>query len=583
MGCLLWSCVSFAQEQADLWQLLDTLEEPAARSEVYSDLSWNYIASYNDSALITAQLAEQDAISHGDLQGQAIAREYKGLYYEMVKNNYGLASQIYLEAIAFCEENNLHYDRSLYHSLGILFHTTDNYEKAKTYYNKSLKLARARGDSSLIMKCLTNLGTINSSQGNHETARQLMLESLSIKTDNQDAVYATYGNIGNSYYRQDSFEQALPWLYKSVGAIPHQDYPADAILHSYLLDAKTALGDFDKMDYWIDRTLQAANLDSSNLRQQVIAYKAIAAAHQGMGDFKSSNEYYQTYIKQYDQLKSQQRDALVLDLEEKYETEKREFALNKKARQNQILGGFLIFSTLLLTALAILFFKNSEKSKLLDVQNVALKKSVEEKNTLLKEVHHRVKNNLQVVSSLFSLQSRYIKHPEAKEVLAKGKDRVRSMALLHQNLYQEGNFTYVNTRNYFSNLIDQLFKSYAIRDQQIRLEKNIDDLDLSLDSMLSLGLITNELISNALKHAWPEGQQGHLMVSLREIDNHLLLEVKDDGIGQPRNEEITDSLGSKLINSFASKLRATITISRQSGYHFQMRLAKYSKKKALEA
>ena len=553
--------------QDSLWQQLKLEKDPKVRSDIYSDLAWNLIMDYRDSALIVAQLAEQDAIKNNYLKGQAVAQEYQGLYLEMVKSDYGQAAQIYLDAITFCEKHGLDYDRSLYHSLGILFHTSDNFEKANYYYRKALDLALKAGDDQTAMKCLTNMGSIASSQGKYELARQLIKESLKIPTDNIEVVRVGYGNIGNSYIRQDSFRQALPWLYKAVADVEGEEFFVDAILYSYVLDAKTAVGEFEDIEPWIEKTIASLEVDKNNLRQAAIGHKSIANALNGKGDFKRSNEFYKKYIKLYDQLKQQQKDDLTLELNEKYEAEKKQSALEKKQKQNQFLTAFSLFIILLLGALAYLFFQNKNKSRLLDSRNEALEKSVTEKNLLLKEIHHRVKNNLQVVSSLFSLQSRYITHPEAREVLHKGKDRIKSMALLHENLYQETHFSTVNTKVYFDELINHLFDSYSIGMADIHLEKNIADIDLNIDTMLSLGLITNELISNALKHAWPNGGKGNLGVSLYEKDDRLWLTVEDDGIGI-NNQQLQrkGALGTKLIQALTKKLKAELTIDSTDGY-----------------
>ena len=137
------------------------------------------------------------------------------------------------------------------------------------------------------------------------------------------------------------------------------------------------------------------------------------------------------------------------------------------------------------------------------MQNTIVFEALKEKDFLLREIHHRVKNNLQVISSLLSLQARQIGDKNIQKAINEGRSRVRSMALIHQNLYQNENLTGVSVERYLSNLLSELFDTYKVDSDKITLHFNIQDIDLDVDTMVPFGLILNELISNCLKHAFP--------------------------------------------------------------------------------
>jgi two-component sensor histidine kinase len=194
----------------------------------------------------------------------------------------------------------------------------------------------------------------------------------------------------------------------------------------------------------------------------------------------------------------------------------------------------------------------------------------------LKEIHHRVKNNLQVISSLLNLQSKNISDEKALQALNEGKNRVRSMALIHQNLYRDDNLMGVDVQQYIEKLIESLFTSYNIQINKIALQTNIDKIELDVDTVIPLGLILNELISNALKYAFENTEKGILQIDLQLVDKKLLLRVKDNGKGLDKEKLVTSqSMGYKLIQSFLQKLQATMNIEVDNGTCIELFITKY--------
>lgn len=205
--------------------------------------------------------------------------------------------------------------------------------------------------------------------------------------------------------------------------------------------------------------------------------------------------------------------------------------------------------------------------------------SLADKEILLKEIHHRVKNNLQFVLSLLSLQSRQTEDQTAHAALKEGQNRIKSMAVIHQNLYQEDNLTGIEVKDYFERLATGLFNSYNISPDRIRLNTEIQDVHLDVDTFIPLGLIVNELVSNSLKHAFGPNDQGIITVSLKELGDQLELCVSDDGFGMPDQDslDLQKSFGFRLINAFIPKLDASLIINGQEGTEVKLEIKKYEK------
>jgi two-component sensor histidine kinase len=187
----------------------------------------------------------------------------------------------------------------------------------------------------------------------------------------------------------------------------------------------------------------------------------------------------------------------------------------------------------------------------------ALRDSLEEKVSLLKEVHHRVKNNLQIVASLLSLQARRSTNREALDVLQDTQNRVKSMALLHEALYRSGNLARINFGVYVKDLCGQLLLTYGSVANRVTLENRIGRIGLPLDYAVPCGLIVNELVSNALKHAFPDERAGKISVELNAADKQsLVLSVSDDGVGTASDLEPAASLtlGLQLVSRLATQL-----------------------------
>ncbi len=214
--------------------------------------------------------------------------------------------------------------------------------------------------------------------------------------------------------------------------------------------------------------------------------------------------------------------------------------------------------------------KERQFNALLEVEE-KIRASLKEKEVLLKEIHHRVKNNLQIVSSLLYMQAARTEHPVAVSALKESRARIKSMALIHERLYQSPNLASVDMGDYTRNLVSDLQHFYRTEENSVRLTVRIDQIPLGITQAIPCGLIINELVSNALKHAFPKGKTGEVTVRMeRQGANRIGLTVSDSGTGFPDNVDPRNSpsLGLTLVNSLVEQLDGTIELDRREGTAF---------------
>ncbi len=203
-----------------------------------------------------------------------------------------------------------------------------------------------------------------------------------------------------------------------------------------------------------------------------------------------------------------------------------------------------------------------------------IKASLEEKEVLLQEIHHRVKNNMQIISSILNLQSSVIKHKGALELFKSSQNRIKSMALIHEKLYKTKDFTRIDFSKYVQGLSNDLFRVYGINQDVVKLNIDIKDVLLNINTAIPCGLIINELVSNSLKHAFPDNRKGKIKIAMSSLNNNEIeLTVSDNGIGIPEEVDIksTKSLGLHLVAILAEdQLKGEIKLDKTKGTKFHM-------------
>jgi len=211
-----------------------------------------------------------------------------------------------------------------------------------------------------------------------------------------------------------------------------------------------------------------------------------------------------------------------------------------------------------------------------------IKAQLQEKDVLLKEVHHRVKNNMQVISSLLNLQSRRVKDPAVFEMFKESQRRIRSMALIHERLYQSSDLSRIEFSQYLRNLTTHLFHSYQVDASRVQLKLEAEEVHLNINTAIPCGLIVNELVSNALKHGFPEGRKGELEIGLSAVpEDGYVLKIKNDGVGFPEGLDFrkTETLGMQIINTLVEQIGGRLELSREKGTAFRLEFNELPEKK----
>lgn len=251
-------------------------------------------------------------------------------------------------------------------------------------------------------------------------------------------------------------------------------------------------------------------------------------------------------------------------------------SLQQKAqlRKERIIKTILIIAVIGLFAFGMLAFQQYRRAK---IKKEIIQKQAAELETLMKEIHHRVKNNLQIISSLLDIQSFSLTDQRAVEAIKEGRNRVHSMAILHQQLYSDGNIRGICIDDYITSITRNLFVSYNTSPEKITLETDTDNLNLDIDTVIPLGLIINELVSNSLKYAFDPIDGGQISISLKEKESCLELKVRDNGKGFPEGININEShtFGLQLIDAFAKKLKAKLDFYNDRGATVFLQIKKF--------
>ncbi|MEY3241999.1 MAG: hypothetical protein RIR11_3438 [Bacteroidota bacterium] len=441
-------------------------------------------------------------------------------------------------AIDICKKNNL--QKKLiesYRFAGDASIRMTDYKQALDYYEQALAMTL------VLEPDLTAIADISNSRGNalkrlgrYEEALKdyrLCLENAQ-KSNYPGGIHTAIANLGEVNLLMGNYAEALPYQLKTI-------------------------------------ELQEKNGDLIDLVEN---YTHASSIYEHLGNDKSALLYHKKALLLRDSIASLESDAAVSELRTKYETEKKEATITQQEAQisQQRMVQWLGFGVIgLLAVLAFVLWRSyasrSLANRLLTVTNDQLATKNAENELLLKEIHHRVKNNLQTISSLLNLQSASIKDPNALEAVQESQSRVRSMALIHQKLYQGENLAAVNMKEYFEAMGQSMLHSFGETGKRITLEVPMNDLELDVDTAIPLGLIANELVTNSLKYAFPDGQKGQIEISLTaEPNQQFCLRIADNGVGQTESPVVQGTgFGTRLVKLLAIQLNGNVETNTAKG------------------
>ena len=497
------------------------------------------------------------------------------------------------------------------HQLGsILGLMTESYDYGHANAVAAVRLFRTLPDQrSDLAGTLSNLGSILDRSQLPEAALENYREATAIYRDlgRPDRYFNPLLNCGALYARREQNDSAIHYYELALAAVDeqarpnpgHRAYVQNNLAEIYLdedrpaeaeASARAAFETFTALNARREATAAGGTLCSilarrgrsaaaipygqralalagpyPELRRKVHENLAFAFAATGPTD---STRFHQQAARELDaELRAKKLEAAVAEAEEKYQSELREAEIadlraeeirTARRLRNQRLA--LFGGLVLLAVLSGLLYRIFRQRRRIGQQNETIRAALADKELLMKEIHHRVKNNLQMVSSLLSLQSRYLEDDGARAALRMGNSRVRSMALIHQRLYLEDEVsTRVDARDYVEKLTSELIGT-ADSSTTIGLHTEVVDEEIDIDTMIPLGLIANELVTNALKYAFPDRPTGQLSVRLFRRNDHLVLEVEDDGVGMEQPSDQPGSFGYLLIVSLVEQLEGVLAV-----------------------
>ncbi len=549
--------------------LISQTDNPDKKVDLLNKASFILIFQKPDSALLLSYMAVKIAEAGNNDTSKAAA--YTGLSaVYLIKDDSPLTLEFALKALTIAEKTPMPPDlmASIYRKLGYVYRNQDNDSAAIDVYKKSIAWSAQSNNLHDISATSSNLGQIYSKTKQYDSALYYHNQALKIaKQGNfKDIVVRCYINIINVYDALKKYQKAFvsfyemePWLndaeitpivkglaYTRIADLDIRQGNGDRKLAARYLDSMKQLlkttdpGTENKVDYYLNRSL----LEFS--KQQ---YDSAAVA-----------------LEEYHRYKNIHDDEILQghaqDLAVKYETGKKEqqiASLAEKSRLRQLL--MIVFIAASVVFLGFLVWTW--------MQNRKIKKQEAKLSYLMKELHHRVKNNLQIVSSLLSLQSNRVEDEAAQKALQEGQYRIEAMSLIHRKLYQTDDVSGVNIKAFMNELAESLMHAYGYNHDRFRLEVESLVEHLDADRAIPLGLILNEVITNAFKYAYQQVKNPSLHIKLSKNEQAMLLSIHDNGPGlSPEKWKKSFSFGKQLMQSLIKQLKGTMEMNGDNGTTF---------------
>ena len=380
--------------------------------------------------------------------------------------------------------------------------------------------------------------------------------------------------IANNFHRQEKYEKAKEKYEEAYRLFEAQGNLTEAAsVASNLSEVLFYLGEHHKSLKYAKEALEIG-VELEYLPVQRGALHSIQKNYAALQNSEKAYEYLTKYTEVNDSLYNEDKIREVNQVEMNYAFSRQQLAdslafntekiiLESQVQQERQGRWFFLGIAGLLGLLAVVLFRNNQQrqqtNELLSIQKTEIEKKNQQNELLLKEIHHRVKNNLETVSSLLALQSATIEDPAVLDAMQESQNRVQSMGMIHQKLYQGENLAAIEMKDYFVNLSEGVLDSFGT-EGRVQVECAMQELELDVDTAVPIGLIVNELLTNSLKYAFPNGQSGQIKISLKELNaSDLELTVADDGIGKNTIEaNQSKGFGTQLIQLLTRQINGRL-------------------------
>jgi two-component system, sensor histidine kinase PdtaS len=451
-----------------------------------------------------------------------------------------------------------------YQQIGFLLHFQGDNDKALEYLRKAAHIAAPERDTFVLSRAWLMTGLLEFMAGRADTALALIQQAADLCKARGDLAYRALAlsKIGNIHEAQGNYQAATPYFKELMETAAQADDPGLLMTaHINLASNAYNLERYAEALSSVDTALEmAAELGRDFEYQEMLQLRSLIL--EKLGRPSDALQALRQYVEHHDSIINIERNRQIAELELQYETEKKESRIlqqDQELRLSRLRSWALGIGLLAALGIGGLLYRLTRQ----------LRKRNEEKEFLIKEIHHRVKNNLQVLSSLLHLQSRHIKDESALDAVREGQNRVEAMGLIHQKLYMGDKLASVEMKDYLYNLGDTLLDSFGLDDDRVKIIYHLEPLQLDVDTAIPLGLIVNELVTNSLKYAFPDSRQGTVEITLRQNERgKLCLKVADNGVGLAGAPVLKNStsFGSNLVEMLSKKLKGKPEVSHENGY-----------------
>jgi two-component system, sensor histidine kinase PdtaS len=468
-------------------------------------------------------------------------------------------------------------------NIGSTFYSVGQYDSAVYYLRQSVVVIKQIGIPNWYAGQLNELGEALLGLGNLSEAEAIFRLSKQIwdSVGHRTSKAIVRNNLGLVYFKQKKYHNSLSYL-DSAHTLFTSMHNNSFLVKSYYLKSLiySELGDFQKAE--INARLGLEISLKIKVKQNIMqGYELLARINQQLNNDKAALFYLDKYSHLKDSIYNGQSSLQLAQMQVVYETSQKnkEIELLNARSLNQssvirVRNLILTFTLSAVVSLAFVLFKryrytnrlNFQKVMIED-QNVELARRNHDKDILLGEIHHRVKNNLQLISSILNLQSRKLADMGAKDAIQEGRSRVKAMALIHQQLYKYDQYANINIGEYLETLVSTIADSFGYTKNEFEFNINIDEFQLDIDVAIKIGLITNELITNVFKHAFSRDKQNILKIKLRQEEgDKLVFVIADNGPGVSLDKlEGSNSFGVFLVKNLVEDMKGEFRIEQNGG------------------
>ena len=504
-----------------------------------------------------------------------------------------IAIKQFIEAIKLFEElKEVSELAHCYSQMGIAYYLQYQYDNALKYYDKSIELYKKTTNKKDLAGVYINQGVSYTYVKKMDLAEINYNEALKIyqEINYEPGFGPAYNSLAKIYYAKKEYNKAISY-YKLAEQYSLKSNNKYHLITNYnsLATCYKELKEYEIAKTYSEKSI-AISKEVGSVERELFCHETMADILFSMGDYKNAYASFQNYASLKDTLFNQDKNDAIAEMQAKFDVEKnqqkvKEIELQKKIddeanTKQRILFMVVIVVILISLVFTILLFRNKQKvNSLLEQKNAAIQANLEQKEVMMSEIHHRVKNNLQMVSSILDLQARDLTDEKSIQIIEDSLSRINAISLIHQRLYQSENIRGIKINTYLQELAVDILKNFSatIQTTPIDLQCNVDDLNIDLESAIPIGLITAELITNSCKYAFLNITQPKINISLEKHDAYLILVVTDNGVGKQDSENKSKTtFGTKLIKSLSRKLRAEILENSSStGTSIQLKITNF--------